>query len=155
MKRRPVRRRKTGMSVKAIVFYKNRILLLEKNDKEGRHPWEFPGGGLEYGEDFAAALHREVREETGLKVRILGPVGLWNYHRSMWQHLTGVMFICETDSDAVELSAEHCSYKWVLPEELRKYELHRSLRRALTEIRTDDLMKTAALAKQLVNGDDL
>ena len=35
-----------GLSVKAMVFHDGKLLLLQKNDIEGRHPWEFPGGGL-------------------------------------------------------------------------------------------------------------
>jgi 8-oxo-dGTP diphosphatase len=33
--------------------------------------WTLPGGGLEFGEDPAAAVVREVQEETGLEVRPL------------------------------------------------------------------------------------
>ena len=64
-----------GLSVKAMVFFEGRLLLLQKNDAEGLHHWEFPGGGLHFTEDFEAGLRREVQEETGLTVNLEAPVG--------------------------------------------------------------------------------
>ncbi len=137
------------MSVKAVIFCGERLLILQKEDREGRHPWEFPGGGLEFGEDFAAALRREVREETGLVVDILGPIGLWEYRRTASSYLTGVIMACTTTSREVRLSKEHGAYAWILPEELASYPLHDSLKRALARISPDKLAAAVTLARRL------
>lgn len=41
MQRKQPRQRTMGMSVKAIIWHRGRILILQKNDRPGRHPWKF------------------------------------------------------------------------------------------------------------------
>ena len=45
-----------------------RLLLIQRGHEPGRGLWSVPGGRVEPGEDDAAALVREMREETGLEV---------------------------------------------------------------------------------------
>jgi 8-oxo-dGTP pyrophosphatase MutT (NUDIX family) len=50
-----------------------RLLLIQRRNDPGRGLWSVPGGRVEPGEDDAAALVREMREETGLTV-VPGPL---------------------------------------------------------------------------------
>jgi 8-oxo-dGTP diphosphatase len=50
-----------------------RLLLVRRANEPGRGRWSVPGGRVEAGEDDAAALVREVAEETGLAVEA-GPL---------------------------------------------------------------------------------
>ena len=45
-----------------------RLLVVQRANEPGRGLWSVPGGRVEPGEDDAAALVREMREETGLEV---------------------------------------------------------------------------------------
>jgi len=46
-----------------------RLLLVQRGNEPGRGLWSLPGGRVEPGEDDAAALVREMAEETGLVVQ--------------------------------------------------------------------------------------
>lgn len=51
-----------------------RILLARASERDDYEPgiWSLPGGGIEHGEEPAAALVREFAEETGLTVAVTG-----------------------------------------------------------------------------------
>lgn len=54
----------------AIIIAQKHILLIKRNRPGFGRYYVFPGGGVEGGEDPRAAVKRELREETGLKVKI-------------------------------------------------------------------------------------
>ncbi len=63
-------------SAGALVFVDERVLVLRRSDRE---EWVFPKGHLEAGEGSEVAAIREVREEAGIEVRLLCPLGSTEY----------------------------------------------------------------------------
>lgn len=48
------------------------------NLRTDTHNWSLPGGYLEYGETFDAAMIREYKEDAGLDVEIVKPLGIFD-----------------------------------------------------------------------------
>lgn len=107
-----------SLSVKVIVRDpQGRVLLLQRSRSSKGNPgrWEFPGGKVDAGESFDAALARELREETGLAVELTASFGtceskLGN-RRIVYLIMEGV-----AQSTDVQLSAEHEAHQWIAPE---------------------------------------
>ena len=61
------------VGVGAVIIKGDQVLLIRRGKPPKAGEWSLPGGGIELGETTEAAVLREVREETRLKVR-LGPL---------------------------------------------------------------------------------
>ena len=57
----------------------SRIVLVRRAIEPGYGLWVFPGGYVDRGEEITSAAIREAREETGLEVRLDGPVNIYSY----------------------------------------------------------------------------
>lgn len=55
------------------------VALIGRLDRRGRLLWSLPKGHLESGETFEDAAVREVEEETGIRGRVLAPLGTIDY----------------------------------------------------------------------------
>ena len=69
----------SGKTAAAIILFPtNKILLIKRGTIVFRGFWALPGGKVDARETVEEAVVREVREETGLKVKIVRKIG--EYH---------------------------------------------------------------------------
>jgi len=71
----PVQPPHPQLAVSAAIFRDGKILLVRRARSPARGFYSLPGGRVEFGETLHAALHREVDEETALKIDIAGLAG--------------------------------------------------------------------------------
>lgn len=108
----------------AIILRDGRILLAQRPpDKKLGGLWEFPGGKVEPGESAEAALHRELEEELGCRVRVTQALAPF-VHAYDWGRIELIPFLCELATGSAEPQAhEHTALAWVVREDLQNYDL--------------------------------
>jgi len=62
------------VGVGGVIIDDGRALLIRRGSEPLRGEWSIPGGTLELGETLAEGVARELLEETGLVVRVLGQI---------------------------------------------------------------------------------
>ena len=85
--------------------------------------WEFPGGKVEPGENPAAAIIREIREELGCTLTVTRalPPFIHDYKTVVIEMLP---FICALPPDSpAPHPYEHTALVWLPPAELQSYDL--------------------------------
>ncbi|MCW3071218.1 MAG: mismatch repair protein MutT [Bacteroidetes bacterium] len=78
--------------------------------------WEFPGGKIEINETAEECLHRELKEELNIEVRILKNLVNKPYNYGEFT-INLIPFLSIYESGEITLS-EHKAFKWLLKEEL-------------------------------------
>ena len=106
------------LAVSAAIFRDDRVLLVRRARSPGKGLYSLPGGRVEFGKSLHTALHREVDEETGLRVDILGLAG-WREvlpAASGGGHYLIMSFAARWASREPVLNDEHDDFKWLEPD---------------------------------------
>ena len=97
-------------SVEAVIQIDGAFLFLKRNNQPAKGEWWFPGGRIKKGETLQEALHREVKEETGLTVTQYKLINV--YSRVFPQrHDITIAYHCRTEKQKITLNNEHTEYK--------------------------------------------
>src|SRR5919109_3064471 len=66
------------VGVGGVIVNRGRTVLIRRATEPLRGEWSIPGGTIEIGETLEEAVRRELREETGLEVRVLELIELFD-----------------------------------------------------------------------------
>jgi ADP-ribose pyrophosphatase YjhB (NUDIX family) len=108
------------LAVSAAIFRDGRILLVRRARSPAKGFYSLPGGRVEFGETLDAALHREIDEETALRIDLLGLAG-WREvlpGASGGGHYLILCFAARWRSGDVALNEELDDFKWLAPDAL-------------------------------------
>ncbi len=107
----------------AVFDAERRKVLLTRRTDNGR--WCLPGGHMEAGESIVETCVREVREETGLEVRVVRLIGVYSTPHRIIEYADGkryqfvsLHFEAEITGGALSLSDETTGYGFYSQDEI-------------------------------------
>lgn len=137
------------LTVTAAIIERGPELLIAQRKADGHQAslWEFPGGKVRFGEEPRACLAREIQEELGVAIEV-GP--LFTVESQVYgdRHIVLIVYRCRlTAGDPQPIDCQ--SLAWILPGQLRDYDL------AAADRRVADRLLTVTGAKPLQSVIDL
>jgi 8-oxo-dGTP diphosphatase len=116
------------VGVGGVVIAGGRTLLIKRGSAPLEGQWSIPGGMLELGESIAEGVRRELAEETGIEVRVLdlievfervipGEAGRTRYHFVILDYL------CEMVSGEAKAASDVTDVAWAREDELEGFQL--------------------------------
>jgi 8-oxo-dGTP diphosphatase len=106
------------LAVSGAIFRDGKVLLVRRSRSPGNGFYSLPGGRVEFGESLHTALHREVDEETGLRIEILQLAG-WREVLPTADgdgHYLIMSFAARWIGREPVLNDEHDDFKWLAPD---------------------------------------
>lgn len=139
------------VGVGGVVINDDRALIIRRGSEPLKGEWSIPGGMLEVGETLAAGVARELREETGLTVRVLDLIEVFERifpdagpgSRPLY-HFVILDYLCAPVSGELRAGSDVTDVAWVREEELARY--------ALSPAATRVLQKAFAMARARTAG---
>jgi mutator protein MutT len=130
-----------GVGVGAIIFdAEGRVFLAKRGSlaRNERNRWEFPGGGVEFGETLVHALVREIAEEYGCEIEVQELLGVVDHIiPDEGQHWVSPMFICSVKSGTPHIcEPQKCEeIGWFAIDEIPEAKLTIASRKGLESLR--------------------
>jgi ADP-ribose pyrophosphatase YjhB (NUDIX family) len=103
--------------VGALIIQGDAVLLVERGREPLKGYWSLPGGAVETGEALETALRREVKEETGLDVDVLGLVEVFervtlDQAGAAEYHYILMDYVCRVTGGDLCAADDACRARW-------------------------------------------
>jgi 8-oxo-dGTP diphosphatase len=106
-------KQKIHVAIDGVVEKNRSVLLLKREITPFVGCWVLPGGAVRNSEKLVDAVKREVKEETGLKVKVVKYIGYYdNPKRDPRRRDITHAFICESVGGKLKGSFEGRKLKW-------------------------------------------
>jgi len=113
------------------------ILLIRRTDNDN---YALPGGALDLGESIGETAVRETWEETGIRCKVTGMVGIYTNPRHVIEYTSNgevrqefsVVFTAEPVSGTPKTSNESSEVIWVPVSKLQQLTMHPTMRERIT-----------------------
>ena len=123
------------VGVGGVIIHEGRALLIRRGSEPLRGEWSIPGGTLELGETLTEGVVRELREETGVEVHVLGQIEVFERifteksgektekKKRPRYHFVIVDYLCERVSGEARAGSDVTDVAYAREEELGKFNL--------------------------------
>jgi ADP-ribose pyrophosphatase YjhB (NUDIX family) len=116
------------VGVGAVVLDGERVLLVKRGEPPSQGKWSLPGGLVHLGERLEDAVVREVEEECGLRVRVLGVCGVIDRivrdggSAPVRYHWVIVDYVAEVVGGTLRAGSDAVEARWVPLAQIHRYE---------------------------------
>lgn len=124
------------VGVGGVVISNGRALLVRRGGPPLKGQWSIPGGMLETGETLHAGVRRELLEETGIEVRVLEFIEIFeridlDAAGKAQYHFVVLDYLCEAIGGEARAGSDVMDVAWAARSELHKYSLTEAATRVI------------------------
>jgi len=124
----------------AVVWHEGKVLMIKRGQPPRAGIWSLPGGGQMLGETVEEGIRRELREETGVEVDLLGLVAVIDSVQRdatgrVLYHYTIIDYAARWRSGVTMAGDDAADAAWFTPKELAQLDLWEETMRVIEQSR--------------------
>ncbi|MDE3179831.1 MAG: NUDIX hydrolase [Acidobacteriota bacterium] len=123
--------------VGGVTIRNDMVLLIRRGKEPNRGQWTLPGGMLALGERLATGVRREVQEETGIRVKPISLLAVFERivrkKNAIQFHYVVADYLCAPEGGRLRPASDVLNARWVRKAELARYSVLPSAMRVIRQ----------------------